>query len=80
MNIEIITPDNQLFKGEVESIKVPGTKGTFMVLNNHAPIISTLEKGKIIITTTENEEKEFEIESGLIDVKRNEIIVLAETV
>lgn len=80
MKIEIITPDKHLFKGEIESIKVPGSKGTFTILNNHAPIISTLEKGKLLITTIDKEDKEFEIESGLIDVKKNEIIVLAETV
>jgi F-type H+-transporting ATPase subunit epsilon len=80
MNIEIITPDSKLFKGEIKSVTVPGTKGTFMVLKNHAPIISTLGKGKIILMTDASIEKDFEIESGLIEVKRNKIVILAETV
>ena len=48
MILEIITPENKLFEGEVTSVKFPGTDGEFGVLNNHAPIISTLTKGKII--------------------------------
>ena len=50
MILEIITPENKLFEGEVTSVKFPGTDGEFGVLNNHAPIISTLTKGKIIVT------------------------------
>ena len=79
MDFEIITPDKKLFKGKVKSVTVPGTKGTFMVLKNHAPIISTLEKGKVVIITEQSEEMNFEIVSGIIEVKKNKIIVLAET-
>ena len=47
MFLEIITPDKNIFEGEVKLVQVPGSKGTFEILKNHAPIISTLEKGKI---------------------------------
>jgi len=80
MEIEIITPDKKLFTGKIQSVKVPGSKGPFMVLKNHAPIISTLDKGVITILTNENEKKNFDIASGIIEVKKNKIIVLAETV
>ena len=80
MEIEIITPDKKLFKGNIKSVTVPGTKGAFMVLKNHAPIISTLEKGKILVKTEKLEDKDFDIESGIIEVKKNKIIILAETV
>ena len=49
MYLEIISPEKTLFKGEVESILFPGTYGDFQVLNNHAPIVSTLTKGKVKI-------------------------------
>ena len=49
MHLEIISPEKTLFKGEVESILFPGTYGDFQVLNNHAPIVSTLTKGKVKI-------------------------------
>ena len=49
MYLEIISPEKTLFKGEVESILFPGTYGDFQVLNNHAPIVSTLTRGKVKI-------------------------------
>ncbi|MFC2097340.1 ATP synthase F1 subunit epsilon [Bacteroidota bacterium] len=78
MLIEIITPDKEIYSGEVELIKVPGTKGSFEVLNNHAPIISTLEKGAIKIIDKAGKESFFEINSGVIEVQNNKIIVLVE--
>ena len=45
MKIEIITPDKKIFEGEIKSVRVPGKKGSFQVLKDHAPIISTLENG-----------------------------------
>ncbi len=79
MTLEIISPDNSLFSGEVESVKVPGSKGSFEILKNHAPIISTLEKGTISILTEGGKRTSFEIEGGVIESKKNKIIILAES-
>ena len=49
MYLEIITPEQTLFKGEVDSVLFPGSLGDFQVLNNHAPIVSTLKKGEVKI-------------------------------
>ncbi|MCK4920874.1 MAG: hypothetical protein KAS71_07500, partial [Bacteroidales bacterium] len=57
-----------------------GTKGSFEILNNHAPIISTLEKGVIRVKDKESEVLNFEIQGGVIEAKENNIIVLAEVV
>jgi F-type H+-transporting ATPase subunit epsilon len=78
MNLEIITPEKQLFSGEIKSVKFPGTIGGFEVLNNHAPIISTLAKGEIIVKKTNNDSLKFEINGGVIEMQKNKIIVLAE--
>ena len=78
MLLEIITPEDKLFEGEVTSVKFPGTDGEFGVLNNHAPIISTLTKGKIIVTDENNEVSDFEINGGVIEMQNNKIIVLAD--
>jgi len=78
MILEIITPENKLFEGEVTSVKFPGTDGEFGVLNNHAPIISTLTKGKIIVTDENDEVSNFEINGGVIEMQNNKIIVLAD--
>jgi len=77
MYLEIITPDTKIFSGEIRLIQVPGTKGSFAVLRNHAPIISTLEPGKIRIITENGEENFFAIDGGIIEVKDNKVIVLA---
>ena len=78
MILEIITPEKQLFNGEVNSIKVPGTIGDFEILNNHAPIISSLKEGEIRIIAIDNKVEKFQINGGVIEMKKNKIIVLAD--
>ncbi len=79
MLLDIITPDHQMFSGEVDLIQVPGSKGSFEILRNHAPIISTLDKGKIKIIDHKGTTSFFDVDGGIIEVKNNKIIVLAET-
>ena len=78
MVVEIITPDAKLFEGEVKSIKLPGANGGFEILNNHAPIISTLTAGEISIGLDQGQNKSFEIQGGVIEMQNNKIIVLAD--
>ena len=78
MLLEIITPEKKVFQGEVNSVQLPGTNGKFEVLNNHAPIISTLTKGHIRVTDDNNKTELFEINGGVIEMQNNKIIVLAE--
>ena len=80
VKLEVLTPEKTLFQGSIESIQAPGTKGSFMVLKNHAPIISTLEKGKLIISTEKLKDTVIEIEGGILEVKKNKIIVLVDIV
>ena len=80
MKIEIITPDKKIYSGEVRSVRVPGRKGSFQVLKDHAPIISTLEAGMVIIADQEDKEVKFNISGGVIEVKKNRIILLADSV
>ncbi|MGW8315555.1 MAG: ATP synthase F1 subunit epsilon [Bacteroidales bacterium] len=79
MLLEIIAPDRKLFQGEVDLIQVPGSKGSFEILRNHAPIISTLEPGQIKIVDQKGSTSFFDIGGGVIEAKNNKIIVLAET-
>ena len=80
MKIEILTPDSKIYEGEIESIRVPGKKGSFQVLKDHAPIISTLEKGMVRIIDDAGKEIIYEIDGGVIEVKANQIILLSESV
>ncbi|NCD71408.1 ATP synthase F1 subunit epsilon [Mucilaginibacter agri] len=79
MILEILTPDKKVFEGEVASVTVPGTMGSFEILNNHAPIISTLEDGKLIVRTGGNTKQEvYLIHGGVVEVLNNKVMVLAE--
>lgn len=80
MKIEIITPDSKIYAGEIRSVRVPGTKGSFQVLKDHAPIISTLEKGTVYIVDEQGIEVRYEITGGVIEVNKNRIILLADSV
>ena len=75
MNIEILSPEGQLFGGEAKSVKLPGENGQFQVLKDHAALISNLVKGEVIVETQEGN-KNFSVESGVVEVLRNKIIVL----
>tara|TARA_B100001175_G_C19268058_1_gene522775 strand:- start:12 stop:248 length:237 start_codon:yes stop_codon:yes gene_type:complete len=78
MLLDILTPEKLLFEGKIKSVKLPGTNGEFEILNNHAPIISTLSKGEICVTNSNNEREKFNINGGVIEMQNNKIIVLAD--
>lgn len=78
MKIKITKPDSILFEGEVKLAQLPGTGGLFEILNNHAPIISSLEKGNIRLVTNDGEEKFFEIRGGVIKSQQNDILILVQ--
>ncbi|GAB1451105.1 hypothetical protein MASR2M47_11610 [Draconibacterium sp.] len=80
MYLEIITPDKKIFEGEVKLVQLPGSSGSFTILKNHAPIISTLEKGTIKIEDTSGKEFEFNVGGGVIENSANKVIVLVESV
>ncbi|WOK06784.1 ATP synthase F1 subunit epsilon [Imperialibacter roseus] len=79
MYLEIITPDRKVFEGEVDAATFPGSDGSFQVLNNHAPIISSLAKGDLIYKTKEGS-KILMVDGGVVEVRNNHVIVLAESV
>jgi len=80
MTLEILTPDKKVFEGEVSSVTLPGTMGSFEILNNHAPIISTLEDGKLVVRGMGKDGKEhvFLIKGGVVEANSNQVMVLAE--
>jgi F-type H+-transporting ATPase subunit epsilon len=79
MYLEILTPSSKVFAGKIRLIKVPGSKGSFEVMNNHAPIISTLDDGNVKIIKLDNEIFQYAIKGGVIQVVKNNIIVLTES-
>ena len=78
MLLELITPEKKVFQGEVNSVQLPGTNGKFEVLNNHAPIISTLTKGHVRVIDRNNKTEFYKINGGVIEMQNNKIIILAD--
>ncbi len=77
LKLRIIAPDRLVYEGEVEKVTLPGTVGSFTVLNNHAPIISSLDKGKIAYKDT-NGTEEVAVESGFAEVRDNVLSICVE--
>lgn len=78
-NLEIVSPVKLVYSGEVKSVSIPGTSGSFQVLQNHAPFISTFTVGKIKIEK-DTEVLEFSTGGGVFEVKDNKAVVLAESI
>ncbi|MCP4977247.1 MAG: F0F1 ATP synthase subunit epsilon [Maribacter sp.] len=92
MYLEIVSPEATLFAGEVTSVTVPGINGEFQMLKDHAPIVSLLQNGKVIIDGDITIEEEYEskftndakgrtvlvITSGTVEMNDNKVIVLAD--
>ncbi len=80
MHLEVITPDKKVFEGEVDITTLPGSDGSFQILNNHAPLVSSLGKGRLHYRTKDGEDVEHQIDGGVVEVLSNEVIVLAEAI
>ena len=93
MILEIVSPEAKLFSGEVTSVSLPGVDGHFQILNNHAPIVSILQKGLVkiaapsfkfskesedLFTKVNDQTYTIAIQSGTIEMKDNKVIVLAD--
>ncbi|MGA3012979.1 MAG: F0F1 ATP synthase subunit epsilon [Bacteroidales bacterium] len=79
MKLNIITPDNILYTGDnVHLVQLPGVDGSFEVMNNHAPLISVLRKGKIKVEIKGESTLSFDINGGVIEVLENHVQILAE--
>lgn len=75
MTLTVISSYSTLFSGEVESATFPGVKGSFTVLNNHAPLISVLVNGSIAFTKKDGSTQSVEVKGGLVDIAENKISV-----
>ena len=77
IRLVVLTPQKTLFEGLVEKVELPGTKGRFMVLKNHAPLISSLAEGRIAFTSAGVDEC-VDIRSGFVEIAYNDVIVCVE--
>lgn len=77
MILDVISPERTLVHAAVETVELPGTKGRFEVLRDHAPLISSLEKGVIAYRNGESADK-VAISSGFVEVNDNHVVACVE--
>ena len=77
LQLKIVSPEKIEFDGAVESVFVPGTMGQFEILNDHAPIISTLQKGTVEYTVADGR-VQLEIQGGFVEVQKNVVSLCVE--
>ncbi|EKQ90014.1 ATP synthase F1, epsilon subunit [Leptospira borgpetersenii str. UI 09149] len=77
LNVSVISPERILYKGEVDSLVVPGSEGFFGILPNHAPLVATLGIGVLEIRKGEKL-KNISVEGGFIEVKDNTVSILTD--
>jgi F-type H+-transporting ATPase subunit epsilon len=75
---ELVSPDQLLYSAEVESVVVPGVEGEFTVLPNHAPLVTSLRNGGVILVNGDEPSKEFAVFGGIAEVTNSSLTILAE--
>ena len=78
LKLKIVSPERIVFDGEVVSVLVPGSQGEFEILNDHAPIISTLNKGVVVYGLPKGEKVRLEILGGFVEVQQNVVSLCVE--
>lgn len=78
MLLKLLTPTQALYQDQVLLVQAPGSKGSFEILENHAPMISTLENGRIKVIDFQKVTHYFDITSGILECKMNTVVILAE--
>ncbi|MDR1459945.1 MAG: F0F1 ATP synthase subunit epsilon [Bacteroidales bacterium] len=78
MKVEILTPKDLIYRGEVSLIQLPGLDGLFEILNNPAPMITMLSEGNVKLVEENNTSRFFSIQGGLVEILANKVLVLAE--
>ncbi|MBO7102018.1 MAG: F0F1 ATP synthase subunit epsilon [Bacteroidales bacterium] len=78
MKVKITKPDSTLYDGEAKLVQLPGTGGLFEILNNHAPIISSLTKGTLRLVKDNDEEQSFDIRGGVVKGQNNDLLILVQ--
>ena len=78
MKLEIRTPNQSVYTGEVALVQLPGIDGLFEILKSHAPLVSALKAGRVKVVDEQNQEQFFDIRGGVVEVSHDKILLLAE--
>lgn len=75
LQLTIVSPEKKLFQGEVNQVTLPGVMGSFTILPQHAPIVSSLTRGKIPYVTADGTSQNLEIMGGFVEMNDNNVSV-----
>lgn len=75
--LTILTPERTLLEKNVSKVELPGSKGRFMVLKNHIPLISSLVEGNVSYVS-EGKEESLKVRTGFVEINENKVTVCAE--
>ena len=78
MKLEILTPEQKIYSGDVYGVQLPGISGLFEVLDKHAPLVSALKAGTLKILKDKSATSSYSIQSGFVEVINNTTTVLVE--
>lgn len=78
LHLDIVSPEKEIFRGEVDSVTLPGDSGAFMILPKHAPIVSSLKAGVVSYTTTDGQEHTLDIRGGFVEMNNNRVSACVE--
>jgi F-type H+-transporting ATPase subunit epsilon len=78
MHLKVISPDAFVYEGNVVLVQFPGTMGSFEVLHNHAPLIARIDKGRLKIIDEDRNKFYLEVNSGIVEVRDNKLVLLTE--
>jgi F-type H+-transporting ATPase subunit epsilon len=79
LHFELVSPARLLFSGDVASVQIPGTEGEMTILPMHAPVLSTLKPGVVIVTKDGGATEKMFVRGGFAEVNASGLTVLAET-
>ena len=77
--LDIVTPARTVYSGEVQSFTAPGVMGSFQVLFNHAPLLSSVGIGEVKIIETSGSQLRLAAGGGFVEVRENKVILLADS-
>lgn len=75
LHLDIVSPEKEIFTGEVDSVTLSGTLGSFTILVQHAPIVSSLKAGTLAYVTKDGEEHALDIHGGFVEMNSNRVSV-----
>lgn len=78
MQLEILTPEHKIYSGNVYGVQLPGTEGSFEILDKHAAMVASLGTGRMKVLKDKNTSEAYDISSGFVEVLNNKVSVLIE--